>query len=228
MKKRSILPVIIIIMIAAIVGVFIYWAFSRQLNILDTQAVQIKNMDIENESIDMTLYTTGDYMAVEDYMKSYINDYQEKLLEFENMTNDATLSSMLGISNISSDGPEFTDSKAYIEEKIDQIETLYEELVTMATEENILNYIDEASVADMIEKLYEHEMIEVIGLDLYKTEDELSQTMDEMLEKISNIEAVIDYLSENSENWSVDDNLIKFTEDQYLEEYNQLIDAVRG
>lgn len=228
MKKRSILPVIIIIMVAAIAGVLIYWAFSRQLNILDTQAAQIKNMNIENDAVDMTLYSTGDYMAVEDYMKSYINEYCEKLQEFESLTNDSSLSSMLGISNVSSDGPEFEVSKAYIEEKNSEIETLYEELVTMATEENILSYIDESSVGDMIKRLYEREMIDVIGLDFYETEEELAQTRDEMLERVSNIGAVVNFLSENSENWSIDNNLIKFTEDQYLEEYNQLIDAVRG
>ena len=228
MKKKSKLPIIIVTVGVIAVAVTLYLSLSRQQQIFDAQAQQIKGMDIETEEIDPKLYTTGNYMAAEGDMKTYISEYQQKLSEFGSMMNDETLASMLGIENIESDGPKFKDSKAYIQEKRGLMESLYEELLYMGTEESVLAAVDEESPGDVILKLYEGAMLDTIGLEIYKTEEELKPQLDEMLSRLDDIKAILSFLSSNEENWHVEEGVIRFTEDSYLEEYQSLTAAISG
>lgn len=114
---KKIICIIVVIIAAVAAGVFVFLNINGQVSILSNEASTIKSMDINNDEVDMTLHCTGDYMAVEDAMKSYINSYLEELKNFENIMNDDALTTLLGIDNLSADIPEFANSRALIETK---------------------------------------------------------------------------------------------------------------
>lgn len=227
MKKKSKIFVLIIIGVIVAVAAVIYFIASRQIRILDAETVHIKNMNIETDAVDMNLYTTGDYMAVEDYIKTYINEYQERLSEFKDIDGDSELNAMLSADNITQDGPEFTKSTSYLEQKKTDIEALYNELLSMSDIDNIKKMAGNSDSSELIKYLYEREMVDTIGTEIYMTQEELELIKDDNISKLSSIETVINYLKSTAGSWRIEGGVIKFSDDTYLQAYNDLIEHIR-
>ena len=218
--------IFVIIGLLAAIGVIAYLKISEQMRILNREAAKISTMDRENGMVDMNLYCTGDYMAVEDTIKSYVNDYLTEKKAFENSLLDEKIYSMLGISNLQSDGPEFMESIDYLEQKRADIEEEADRLVSFGDEKNMRAAIETASAGEFQQKLYEKEMMETIGTGFFATAAELKKVKDDMLTSIDEIEDVLYFLKDNAGRWSVEYNVLKFENDQLLNEYQTLTSKI--
>lgn len=223
---KKIICIIVVIAAAIAAGVFVFLNINSQVSILANEASTIKNMDINNDEVDMTLHCTGDYMAVEDAMKSYINSYLEELKNFESIMNDDALTSLLGIDNLAADNPEFLNSRAVIETKKQEISTEGQKLIDMAKEENIMSALDGLGVSSFQKNLYKKMMFENIGTSFYYPESEIEKAETEKITRLDNIGSVFDFLQMNLGNWSINDSMIKFTNDQLLNQYRDLISTI--
>ena len=162
-----------------------------------TQTVANRIIDIKNDKIDMKLYCTGDYMAVEDTMKEYIDSYLGEIEKFEAVMNDTRLSDLLAIDNIASDNPEFINSRELLNEKKQELEDEAQILTDMAKEENILAAIDEESINDFQKRLYDDVMLEKIGTNFFYPESEITKAKEEKLSKLDDMMSVFDFLQLN-------------------------------
>lgn len=223
---KKIICLILVIIAAVTGGVFVYLHMDKQVDILNREADTIKKMDIKNDKIDMKLYCTGDYMAVEDTMKEYIDSYLGEIEKFEAVMNDTRLSDLLAIDNIASDNPEFINSRELINEKMQELEDEAQILTDMAKEENILAAIDEESINDFQKRLYDDVMLEKIGTNFFYPESEITKAKEEKLSKLDDMMSVFDFLQLNLGNWSIDNNILRFTNDQLLNEYRDLISRI--
>ena len=223
---KKIICLILVIIAAVTGGVFVYLHMDKQVDILNREADTIKKMDIKNDKIDMKLYCTGDYMAVEDTMKEYIDSYLGEIEKFEAVMNDTRLSDLLAIDNIASDNPEFFNSRELINEKKQELEDEAQILTDMAKEENILAAIDEESINDFQKRLYDDVMLERIGTNFFYPESEITKAKEEKLSKLDDMMNVFDFLQLNLGNWSIDNNILRFTNDQLLNEYRDLISRI--
>lgn len=223
---KKIICLILVIIAAVTGGVFVYLHMDKQVDILNREADTIKKMDIKNDKIDMKLYCTGDYMAVEDTMKEYIDSYLGEIEKFEAVMNDTRLSDLLAIDNIASDNPEFFNSRELINEKKQELEDEAQILTDMAKEENILAAIDEESINDFQKRLYDDVMLERIGTNFFYPESEITKAKEEKLSKLDDMMSVFDFLQLNLGNWSIDNNILRFTNDQLLNEYRDLISRI--
>lgn len=223
---KKIICLILVIIAAVTGGVFAYLHMDKQVDILNREADTIKKMDIKNDKIDMKLYCTGDYMAVEDTMKEYIDSYLGEIEKFEAVMNDTRLSDLLAIDNIASDNPEFFNSRELINEKKQELEDEAQILTDMAKEENILAAIDEESINDFQKRLYDDVMLEKIGTNFFYPESEITKAKEEKLSKLDDMMSVFDFLQLNLGNWSIDNNILRFTNDQLLNEYRDLISRI--
>lgn len=223
---KKIICLILVIIAAVTGGVFVYLHMDKQVDILNREADTIKKMDIKNDKIDMKLYCTGDYMAVEDTMKEYIDSYLGEIEKFEAVMNDTRLSDLLAIDNIASDNPEFFNSRELINEKKQELEDEAQILTDMAKEENILAEIDEESINDFQKRLYDDVMLERIGTNFFYPESEITKAKEEKLSKLDDMMSVFDFLQLNLGNWSIDNNILRFTNDQLLNEYRDLISRI--
>lgn len=223
---KKIICLILVIIAAVTGGVFVYLHMDKQIDVLNREAETIKKMDIKNDKIDMKLYCTGDYMAVEDTMKEYINSYLGEIDKFEAVMNDTRLSDLLAIDNIASDNPEFFNSRELINEKKQELEDEAQILTDMAKEENILAEIDEESINDFQKRLYDDVMLERIGTNFFYPESEITKAKEEKLSKLDDMMSVFDFLQLNLGNWSIDNNILRFTNDQLLNEYRDLISRI--
>lgn len=223
---KKIICLILVIIAAVTGGVFVYLHMDKQVDVLNREAETIKKMDIKNDKIDMKLYCTGDYMAVEDTMKEYIDSYLGEIEKFEAVMNDTRLSDLLAIDNIASDNPEFFNSRELINEKKQELEDEAQILTDMAKEENILAAIDEESINDFQKRLYDDVMLERIGTNFFYPESEITKAKEEKLSKLDDMMSVFDFLQLNLGNWSIDNNILRFTNDQLLNEYRDLISRI--
>lgn len=223
---KKIICLILVIIAAVTGGVFVYLHMDKQIDVLNREAETIKKMDIKNDKIDMKLYCTGDYMAVEDTMKEYINSYLGEIDKFEAVMNDTRLSDLLAIDNIASDNPEFINSKELLNEKKQELEDEAQILTDMAKEENIIAAIDEESINDFQKRIYDDVMLERIGTNFFYPESEITKAKEEKLSKLDDMMSVFDFLQLNLGNWSIDNNILRFTNDQLLNEYRDLISRI--
>ena len=223
---KKIICLILVIIAAVTGGVFVYLHMDKQVDVLNREAETIKKMDIKNDKIDMKLYCTGDYMAVEDTMKEYIDSYLGEIEKFEAVMNDTRLSDLLAIDNIASDNPEFFNSRELLNEKKQELEDEAQILTDMAKEENILAAIDEESINDFQKRLYDDVMLEKIGTNFFYPESEITKAKEEKLSKLDDMMGVFDFLQLNLGNWSIDNNILRFTNDQLLNEYRDLISRI--
>ena len=223
---KKIICLILVIIAAVTGGVFVYLHMDKQVDVLNREAETIKKMDIKNDKIDMKLYCTGDYMAVEDTMKEYIDSYLGEIEKFEAVMNDTRLSDLLAIDNIASDNPEFINSRELLNEKKQELEDEAQILTDMAKEENILAAIDEESINDFQKRLYDDVMLEKIGTNFFYPESEITKAKEEKLSKLDDMMNVFDFLQLNLGNWSIDNNILRFTNDQLLNEYRDLISRI--
>ncbi len=223
---KKIICLILVIIAAVTGGVFVYLHMDRQVDVLNREAETIKKMDLKNDKIDMKLYCTGDYMAVEDTMKEYIDSYLGEIEKFEAVMNDTRLSDLLAIDNIASDNPEFINSRELLNEKKQELEDEAQILNDMAKEENILAAIDEESINDFQKRLYDDVMLEKIGTNFFYPESEITKAKEEKLSKLDDMMSVFDFLQLNLGNWSIDNNILRFTNDQLLNEYRDLISRI--
>jgi hypothetical protein len=223
---KKIICLILVIIAAVTGGVFVYLHMDKQVDILNREADTIKKMDIKNDKIDMKLYCTGDYMAVEDTMKEYINSYLGEIDKFEAVMNDTRLSDLLAIDNIASDNPEFINSRELLNEKKQELEDEAQILTDMAKEENIIAAIDEESINDFQKRIYDDVMLERIGTNFFYPESEITKAKEEKLSKLDDMMSVFDFLQLNLGNWSIDNNILRFTNDQLLNEYRDLISRI--
>ena len=223
---KKIICLILVIIAAVTGGVFVYLHMDKQVDVLNREAETIKKMDIKNDKIDVKLYCTGDYMAVEDTMKEYIDSYLGEIEKFEAVMNDTRLSDLLAIDNIASDNPEFINSRELLNEKKQELEDEAQILTDMAKEENILAAIDEESINDFQKRLYDDVMLEKIGTNFFYPESEITKAKEEKLSKLDDMMNVFDFLQLNLGNWSIDNNILRFTNDQLLNEYRDLISRI--
>ncbi|MCI5568256.1 MAG: hypothetical protein MR372_00185 [Lachnospiraceae bacterium] len=223
---KKIICLILVIIAAVTGGVFVYLHMDKQIDVLNREAETIKKMDIKNDKIDMKLYCTGDYMAVEDTMKEYINSYLGEIDKFEAVMNDTRLSDLLAIDNIASDNPEFINSRELLNEKKQELEDEAQILTDMAKEENIIAAIDEESINDFQKRIYDDVMLERIGTNFFYPESEITKAKEEKLSKLDDMMSVFDFLQLNLGNWSIDNNILRFTNDQLLNEYRDLISRI--
>ncbi len=118
--------------------------------------------------------------------------------------------------NFQNDGPEFTESKAYIietKEKLENYKTAYQELYT---EEKADSYLE-----TNLDSYYIDFYHQIIG-----DEEEDTTTVnniDEIIEILTNSETVIDFLIENKNSWTLKNNMISFANDELSNQYSELI-----
>ena len=223
-KKKYIVVAMIIVFVIAL-GVIAFQAYG-QIRVISREANKILQMDLDNDYLDTNIYTDGDYGVVEATMKSYVMTYMYRLDQFINTNNDDRLSSLLGIANLKSDAPNFTESLKYIEEKRNTMESLEKELESLGTEERIMEVFDGTGLNRFFRWIYRREMLQNISLDFYYPATELRNAMQNMEKSLDSKKAVLEYLISCAGKWEIEDDALQFETDELLNGYKKVIAAV--
>ena len=215
--------VIVLLGLLVVAGGLIYFVttdFEEEIQLLEEMEevyalMDEHNTDELNQKLD-TIISTGDYAVVERAAKNYTRDLYNVVTNISNELANDRIMRLTTYENFQNDGPEFIESKAYIietKEKLENYKTTYQELYT---EEKADAYLE-----TNLDSYYIDFYHQIIG-----DEEEDTTTVnniDEIIEILTNSEAVIDFLIENKNSWTLENNMISFTNDELSNQYSELI-----
>lgn len=231
MKKKALIILGIIILI--VVGLLAYVVIDDMqqesklkeelVAINDLASAETIDMDKINENLDRTV-TKGDYAVLEKAYKQYLRDSFDNSLEIASLLNDERIVTILTAENYIEDGPEFTETKAYIAETKQSLEDCKNKYYEFFTDEKAMSYVNDKNLDTYYIDFYKNE----IAFDLEEAgKDKTVETaINDIIAILDGSEKVIDFLITNSNNWQIVDSNIVFNSDELSQQYDELIQAM--
>lgn len=225
MKKKLILSTVIMVLVALILLMIFVVKDLRQEKTLRDEIASIQElagseqMDAVNEKLGH-IVTTGDYAKVEKAVKNYMADNFNNAITIAEALNDEVLTNALTAENYMSDGPDFVKTKLLLSDLQKRLTKAKEEQKRLSTNETVMSYLKDKEDSYYVD-LYK----EIIGEEESASEDaiEIEQSIDEVLDMVAVEQSVIDFLSENKGQWTVQDGIIAFSDEVLNVQYNQLL-----
>lgn len=229
MGKKKIIFIVIGIIILVLLGIFGYMVVDEmnQTNKLIVEVDEISQMfnqtSIDYDAIEQKLTTNvskGDYLVVEKAVKQYLSDGLTSMKELQEIVDDDRITTLLTIQNYSEDGPDFVNTKEYIQNTRTTLENLKNQFISYTTQEKMDEYISDKGLDEYYIELYN----ELMGGDKIMQSDieELESSLDSIINMLNNTEIVIDFLIENKDSWQVQGENIMFFSNELVNEYNEL------
>ena len=232
--KKAIIGVIIAIVLVAVVGIGILVVNDfRQEDILRQEMLEFENLtraeNIDLDQIDQRireLKTTGDYGVLEKAMKDYLADVVNASVSIANVLNDERIVNALTPENYAEDGPEFTQTKQFLEQAKSDMEQYKTEVLTLLTNEGAMSYIEDKNLDQYYIDLYK-EIALSEDTAIEESNAELESSLDEAM-KILDVETqVINFLSENKDGWEMQGENIVFSSEELQNQYNEYISQIQ-
>lgn len=229
MGKKKIVFIVIGIIILVLLGIFGYMVADEmnQTNKLIIEVDEVSQMfnqtSLDYEAIEQKLSTNvskGDYLVVEKAVKQYLSDALASMKELQSVVDDDRITTLLTIDNYAEDGPDFVNTKEYIQNTRTTLENLKNEFISYTTQEKMDEYISDKGLDEYYIELYN----ELMGGDKIMQADieELESSLDSIINMLSNTEVVIDFLIENKDSWELQGENIVFFSNDLVNEYNEL------
>lgn len=229
MGKKKIVFIVIGIIILVLLGIFGYMVADEmnQTNKLIIEVDEVSQMfnqtSLDYEAIEQKLSTNvskGDYLVVEKAVKQYLSDALASMKELQSVVDDDRITTLLTIDNYAEDGPDFVNTKEYIQNTRTTLENLKNEFISYTTQEKMDEYISDKGLDEYYIELYN----ELMGGDKIMQADieELESSLDSIINMLSNTEVVIDFLIENKDSWQLQGENIVFFSNDLVNEYNEL------
>lgn len=231
MKKKSLIVVLIIILIAF--GVVGYYVFSDMLqeDKLKTEfteineLINVETIDIEtiNDRLERTV-TSGDYAVVEQAFKQYLKENFDNSIQIAQILNDEKITNILTVENYLKDGKDFVESKNYITTTRSTLESCKTKYTEFFTEEKAMSYINDKGLDRYYTDLYKQEFIG--DIETATSDNTVQNSIDELISILNIYEAVLNLLSENQNSWEIDGENIDFNNQNLSNEYDELTNSL--
>ncbi len=228
--KKAIIGVIIAIVLVIVVGIGILVVNDfRQEDILRQEMLEFENLtraeNIDLNQIDQRireLKTTGDCGVLEKAMKNYLADVVNTSIDIANVLNDEKIINTLTPENYEADGPDFVQTKQFLEEAKSKIEENKTKVLELLTNEGAMSYIENKNLDQYYIDLYK-EIVLSEDTAIEEDTNELESSLNEAI-KILDIETqVINFLSENKNGWNIQDGNIVFNSETLQNQYNEYL-----
>ena len=222
-----ILVIVAILVLIALGGFFGYQKYQEYL--LSRETDKIGNLDILKDQVDMKIYTTGDYAVVEKTMKNYIADYGKISQQVITLIDDDTLKNLLTVERIEQDGKEFHDTLTYLNQKKTDIENVMNQMITMTSDQEIMNAIQKEKVSVSYQNLYRKMMLDSdIASALKQEQNNLIDTKEKTLVFIDNYIKIFEFLKANGSSYMVSDGQILFQNESLYQQYQSLVSSLQN
>ena len=233
-KKVIITVVVIVILILLVVGGFVFY-HGNQIGKLIAEVNKLAEIEMINEDgtlkeepIDMQIKTNGSYAVVEKTFKNYMNEIVTDTQELVNTLDQEKIMNLVSIDNMKEDGPDFTKSKEEITTMKNAISSYVTKMETLANEENLLSKIDDKDVGEYYKELYRQLAIdEESGANLKDAIDELKTNEEVAVQALNDLESIFNFLSDNKDEWQIEEEQIVFTTQGAYEEYSNLMKSLQ-
>lgn len=232
MKNKKVLIgviVAVVVVVIALVGGFIYNQQNKikQENILNEETEKLAKLDLTKDEIDMDIKTKGKYATVEKTMKDYMKETQTVMTELIDLFNNSDLDKTLSSENLSKDAPEFTETKEKLASLKTKLNEYSERCDQLLTTENIENAINDKGVNKYYKELYVNLMLDDETKEsIEKEKTELKNSIEEVNKAIEGLEKIVNFLTENKDEWTVTDGRIQFKSITKYKEYYEIVNEL--
>ncbi len=233
MKKKILITILVIIVVA--IAIFAYFIISdlQQEQKLRDELAELNNLsnaetidvDAINERLNRTI-TKGDYAVVEQAFKQYLKDSFDNTMKIAEIINDDGIINLLTVNNYLEDGKDFVESKNYINTTRESLKKYKNEYKNFFTEEKVMSYINDKGLDSYYTDFYKEEIIGDIEAE--GTDTTVEDSINELINILNISEKVINFLSENQNNWQIQGENITFDRQELSDEYEQLISELPG
>ncbi len=229
-KKKTILMILVIVAILVLIALGGFFGYQKyQEYLLSRETDKIGNLDILKDQVDMKIYTTGDYAVVEKTMKNYIADYGKISQQVITLIDDDTLKNLLTVERIEQDGKEFHDTLTYLQKKKTDIEKVMNQMITMTSDQEIMNAIKKEKVSVSYQNLYRKMMLDSdIAGALKQEQNNLIDTKEKTLVFIDNYIKIFEFLKANGSSYMVSDGQILFQNESLYQQYQSLVSSLQN
>lgn len=229
-KKKTILMILMIVAILVLIALGGFFGYQKyQEYLLSRETDKIGNLDILKDQVDMKIYTTGDYAVVEKTMKNYIADYGKISQQVITLIDDDTLKNLLTVERIEQDGKEFHDTLTYLQKKKTDIEKVMNQMITMTSDQEIMNAIQKEKVSVSYQNLYRKMMLDSdIASALKQEQNNLIDTKEKTLVFIDNYIKIFEFLKANGSSYMVSDGQILFQNESLYQQYQSLVSSLQN
>lgn len=230
MKKKVLISIVIILVILlATFGYFIAKDLMQEEKLLleldeINTLVNSDNINIDeiNAKLNSTI-TNGDYAIVEQAFKSYLKDSFNTSIKIAELLNDERITNILTVENYKKDGKEFKETEEYINTTKEELENCKNEYNEFLTTEKAMSYITDKELDSYYIDWYRDELVGDMESNQDKT---IENSIDDIIELLNKSEDIIDFLSENKNNWEIDGENIVFYNENLSDKYNELLDKL--
>lgn len=235
MKKnvKIIIIAVVIVLAIALVGGYFFVNDIMQKGKLVDELSQIEEMTSSGE-FDMeklnektsNIVTSGKYAKVEKAAKNYASDVFNTANEIKTLLEDEKMAQLLTASNYKADGPEFVETKKYLSETKEKLETLKAEMMGYLEESKINSYIEAETKDSYSIELYKNLLKEDIEMPESERK-ELEQSIDKVVSMLNIAEEIINFLVENKGQWEVQGEQVLFNSNSLVQQYNGFLTKLR-
>lgn len=230
-NKKVLIGVIVAVVVVAIalVGGFVYNQQNKikQENILKEEAEKLAKLDLTKDEIDMDIKTKGKYAIVEKTMKDYMKETQTVMTELIDLFNNSDLDKTLSSENLTKDAPEFVQTKEKLASLKTKLSEYSEKCDKLLNAENIENAINDKGVSKYYKELYVNLMLDDETKESIEKENtELKNSIGEVNKAIEGLEKIVNFLTENKDEWTVTDGRIQFKSITKYKEYYQIVNEL--
>lgn len=224
-KGRKIGLVLMLVLVIAAAGGTAFLTL-QQVGVLRKETEKILALDVETEELDTEVHAKGNYGTVEETIKDYMGEYVLSLRTIKTLFQDEDFAALLSVDNIQEDGPAFTQSLQYLQEKEETAEEAFTQLESLAEEEQILEAIEGKGLNGYFQKLYRTQMLENLQSGFMYSKEEIQAARETVNNSITARREAINFLAENQDNWKLEDGKLKFDSNSLLKQYNELAEAI--
>ena len=231
MKKKILITLLIIIVIALIgVGYFVFTDMQQEEK-LKTELTELSelsnaqeiNIDEINNRLDR-IVTKGDYATVENAFKTYLRENFNNSIQIANILNDEKITTLLTVENYKEDGKDFIKSKDYITATKNTLEECKNKYTEFLTEEKAMSYIKDKGLDSYYTDLYKEEFVG--DMSSASQDTTVQDSIDEIIKLLNTSEKVLNLLSENQNSWELDGENIVFDNQNLSNQYDELINSL--
>ena len=231
MKKKILITLLIIIVIALIgVGYFVFTDMQQEEK-LKTELTELSelsnaqeiNIDEINNRLDR-IVTKGDYATVENAFKTYLRENFNNSIQIANILNDEKITTLLTVENYKEDGKDFIKSKDYITTTKTTLEDCKNKYTEFLTEEKAMSYIKDKGLDSYYTDLYKEEFVG--DMSSASQDTTVQDSIDEIIKLLNTSEKVLNLLSENKNSWELDGENIVFDNQNLSNQYDELINSL--
>lgn len=233
-KKKVVISTVIIVVIAFLIaGGFIFY-HGNQTGKLISEVNKMSEIQIVNEDgslveapLDLEIKTTGSYAVVEETLKNYMNEIVTETQNLVETLDEQKIMDLVSFDNIKEDGPNFTKSKEEITKLKESVNSYVSKIESLANEEDLLAKIDDKNIGEYYKELYRQLAIdEESSANLKNAIEILKNYEEQMVQALEDLESILNFLSENKDEWQIENNQIVFTTESAYEEYTNLMETL--